>query len=114
MYHASFIVSLIVFSLTARVSCWGDVGHRTIAYLAQKYLTDSAATFLDGILANDNGDDISDAATWPDRVRRLRPYTAPWHFIGMEHPISATISIINIFAYRCERHAAGHLRTRLS
>ena len=73
----------MVLSLAARVVCYGNLGHRTIAYLAQKYLTDDAVQYLDAILANNLGFDFSDAATWADTVRWARPYTKPWHYVGM-------------------------------
>jgi hypothetical protein len=61
---------------------WGDVGHRTVAYLAYKYLQPSTQEYIDGILAYGDGEDVSDGAVWPDQIKRQRPATAPWHFIG--------------------------------
>ncbi|KAK0101164.1 hypothetical protein ONS95_012856 [Cadophora gregata] len=71
----------VVLSLTTQVLCWGDVGHRTVGYLAKKYLTDSANQLFEKILENPNGWDFSDAATWADTVKRSRPYTSSWHFV---------------------------------
>ena len=78
-------LSSIVFaalSFANQAACWGDVGHRTVAYLAYKYLQPGTASYVDEVLRNDNDYDIGDAATWPDKIRHGRPYTAPWHFIG--------------------------------
>lgn len=61
---------------------WGDVGHRTVGYLAQHYLTPEASSWVNSLLSNENGWDISDAATWADAVKRKRPYSAEWHYIG--------------------------------
>jgi hypothetical protein len=61
---------------------WGDVGHRTVGYLAEKYFTDEAAQWANNLLANNNGWDISDAAVFADQVKHKRPYTAGWHYIG--------------------------------
>ena len=65
--------------------CWGDLGHRTVAYLAANYLTDDASQFVNTLLANDQGFDISDGALWADSVKRRPGYTqtAKWHFIGL-------------------------------
>jgi hypothetical protein len=72
------------------IAGWGDVGHRTVGYLAQKLLTDEAAQFTSNLLENENGYDISDAATWADVVKHKRPYSAAWHYIGTklnpQHP----------------------------
>lgn len=62
---------------------WGDVGHRTVGYLAQKYFTDQASQWVSSLLSNENGWDISDAATWADAVKHKRPYSAVWHYIGI-------------------------------
>ncbi|KAJ5987539.1 S1/P1 nuclease [Penicillium sp. IBT 35674x] len=43
---------------------WGDVGHRTVAYLAEQYLTEQGKDFLNDLLPRTRDFDISDAATW--------------------------------------------------
>jgi hypothetical protein len=72
-----------VFLLAQPIAGWGDVGHRTVGYLAQKYFTDQAAQWVTTILQNNNGWDISDAAVWADSIKYHRPYTREWHYIGM-------------------------------
>lgn len=64
------------------VYCWGSLGHRTVAYLAEKHLTEDASNFVNELLANDRGFDISDAAIWADEIKNRRPYTKQWHYIG--------------------------------
>jgi hypothetical protein len=76
------LITTIAVSLVHQASCWGDLGHRTVAYLGYKYLTPETAEYVDKILANDNGWDISDAATWADQIKTKRPNTKPWHYIG--------------------------------
>jgi S1/P1 Nuclease len=61
---------------------WGDLGHRTVAKVAYKFLSPNTQQYLDSILAYTDNRDISDAAIWPDQIRYFRPYTAPWHYIG--------------------------------
>lgn len=65
------------------VVCWGDLGHRTVAYLAQKYLSNEAAQLIDVLLSSGDGEDISDAAVWADEIRTHFPFTRPWHFFGI-------------------------------
>ncbi|KAM7215673.1 S1/P1 nuclease [Rhypophila decipiens] len=66
----------------ALVTAWGDVGHRTVGYLAEKYFTPKAAAIYTELLANDQGYDISDAATWADTIKPKMPWTKPWHYIN--------------------------------
>lgn len=80
------MLASIVFLLLAflePISCWGGLGHRTVAYLAEKYFTDGAVHFVNDLLENDQGFDISDAALFADKIRHRRPWTAQWHFIGV-------------------------------
>lgn len=72
---------LVSITLVPPVAAWGSLGHRTVAYLAQKHLTDDGAAFVNNLLGNE---DISDAALWPDEIRRTRgwTFTAEWHYIG--------------------------------
>ena len=76
-----FVLLLSLLSLVQQATCWGALGHRTVAYLAQKYFTSEANVLVNNLL---KGEDISDAALWPDEVRRSRGYsfTAEWHYIG--------------------------------
>ncbi|KAH8694159.1 S1/P1 nuclease [Talaromyces proteolyticus] len=67
--------------LSQHAFAWGAIGHRTVAYLAYNYLSIDTRGYLNEILHNVSPYDVSDAAVWPDEIRRSRPYTAGWHFI---------------------------------
>jgi hypothetical protein len=98
-----FILALPIFLQGALG--WGDVGHRTVAYLAYQYLQPSTQQYIDGILAYNNGMDISDGAIWPDQIKRQRPDTAPLHFIGpFRSPCPAAT---NLHSSRCPRLPPG-------
>jgi hypothetical protein len=75
-------VTVLALSLANHAACWGDVGHRTVGYLAYKNLQPSTASYIDEILRNENNYDIGDAATWADKQKFGRPWTKPWHYIG--------------------------------
>lgn len=79
--HSVSLCSIL--ALVQPIVGWGDVGHRTVGYLAEKYFTDQAAQWVSTVLQNDQGYDISDAAVWADAIKHGRPYTAVWHYIGM-------------------------------
>jgi hypothetical protein len=80
--HAPTFLVLLAFFVHQPVTGWGDVGHRTIAYLAEKYLSDHGSQLVNKLLENNRSYDISDAATWADYIKPRRPYTRPWHYIG--------------------------------
>jgi hypothetical protein len=80
--RSSTISRFIVLLLIGVIHAWGDLGHRTVAKVAYKFLSPATKQYLDGILAYGDNRDISDAAVWPDQIKYFRPYTAPWHYIG--------------------------------
>ncbi|KAL3496119.1 phospholipase C/P1 nuclease [Aspergillus germanicus] len=94
MRRPILFVGFFFLSVYQPVAGWGDVGHRTIAYLAERFLTDRGAQFANDLLTNNRGFDISDAAVWADTVKRKRPYTRPWHYINADDrpPTSCSVS----------------------
>lgn len=64
---------------------WGSFGHRTVAYLAEKYLTRAGYAYVEAVLQDQGRYDISDAAIWADgSVKRRVPETAHWHYIDAQ------------------------------
>lgn len=63
--------------------CWGSLGHRTVAYLASLHFTPASNRFTNTLL---NGQDISEAALFPDKVRHMPQfaYSAGWHYIDAQ------------------------------
>lgn len=70
----------ILGSLVQFATCWGTLGHRTVAYLAQRYFSSETETYVNNLLEDE---DISDAALWADIIRHtpLGAGTAGWHYI---------------------------------
>ena len=60
--------------------CWGTLGHRTIAYLAQRYFTSEAETYVNDLLGDE---DIAEASLWADHIKRtpVGAGTSGWHYI---------------------------------
>ena len=79
----SVIILWALLAVVKPTSCWGDLGHRTVAYLAEKYFTADGSKFVNTQLANDQGFDVSDAAVFADKIKHSRPNTAVWHYIGL-------------------------------
>ncbi|KAF2403545.1 nuclease s1 [Trichodelitschia bisporula] len=75
--RALFILS----TLASSVFCWGNLGHRTVALLAEQDFTEEAQAFAKQLL---NGTDIDTAAIWADKYKDTpdgRP-TGSWHFVN--------------------------------
>ena len=75
-------LSLCILPLPS-VLAWGNIGHRTVAYLAEMYLSPGATTYVSALLGDA---DISDAAVWADEVRR----THEFHYTKL-HPGEAQL-----------------------
>lgn len=69
-------------------AAWGPEGHRIVAHIAERRLSESAREKLLQILPPE--EQISDnyICNWPDYIRRGRPETGPWHFVDI--PYDAT------------------------
>lgn len=74
---------LLFLAFLPLATCWGSLGHRTVAYLAQLHFTPEAYSWTHDLL---NGQDISEAALFPDKVVHMPQfrYTAGWHYIDAQ------------------------------
>ncbi len=73
---------------------WGDDGRKTVALIAEHFLTPAAKTQVDALLAADTDNltqhDIASEATWADRYRDANhskdhyDATKRWHFVDLE------------------------------
>ncbi len=52
-------------------------GHRVIAKLAERHLSDRAKAEIKALL--EPGESLADRSTWADEIRGRMPKTAPWH-----------------------------------
>ena len=60
---------------------WGRLGHRVIAKLAERHLTDQAKAEIKALL--EPGESLADCSTWADEVRGRMRDTAPWHYVDV-------------------------------
>jgi hypothetical protein len=80
---------LLVLALTTprEVLAWGDNGHRIVAHLAARLLTESAGHQVSELLVE--GESLDSVAGWADGLRGSfnnpgsRPETARWHFVDI-------------------------------
>lgn len=68
--------------LPSPLGAWGAVGHQTLAFIAQDYLTPAARQAIGGIL--EPGEDLASVSAWADSIVEARPETAPWHYIRID------------------------------
>jgi hypothetical protein len=86
----------IAFACAPNARAWGCQGHQAVAYIAEAHLNRRARATALGILSAAPidpslprycqpraTDPFADASTWADDIRRVRPQTAPWHFIDI-------------------------------
>ena len=74
-------VVLILNPFTSAAWAWGRTGHRVIARLAERHLTDHAKAEIKALL--EPGESLADASTWADEHRQELPKTAPWHYVDI-------------------------------
>jgi S1/P1 Nuclease len=92
-FAAALCISTIV-TFPNPASAWGDDGHKTVALIAQHYLTPSTKKQIAAMLAADTDPltkhDFASEATWADKYRdsnnRKDHYeqTEQWHFVDLE------------------------------
>ncbi|KAF8752818.1 S1/P1 Nuclease [Rhizoctonia solani] len=70
---------LPVLSLAPSAFAWGALGHRTVAVVAQNYLSSATKTWVSNIL----GDTLVNVATWADdyRYTTAGAFSASYHYI---------------------------------
>ena len=83
---------------------WGCDGHQAVALIAERHMTAHARRAADALLqrapiapslgrfcSSQGLDPLTDASTWADDVRSVRPETGAWHYIDIprEAPRSA-------------------------
>jgi hypothetical protein len=87
------LIAFLILALPVSAHAWGYKGHEVVAAIARFYLTPSARSKVDAILASD-GDkltapDMLGRATWADAWRSAgHRETAEWHFadVELDHP----------------------------
>lgn len=76
----------LTFAALPGTLAWGTLGHTTVAYLAQSYVSDSTASWAKSILSDNSTSYLANIATWADSYRYTDEgeFTAPLHYIDAE------------------------------
>ncbi|KAF2659028.1 S1/P1 nuclease [Lophiostoma macrostomum CBS 122681] len=74
---------LALLPLLPQVSAWGTLGHDTVAFIAQSFISNSTAAFAQGILNDTSSAFLANVATWADSYRYTTEgaFSAPLHYI---------------------------------
>jgi len=115
MRVALLVIGVASIGIAPSLRAWGHEGHRIVALIAAKNLTQPARTRLATILGVPpaNLDDaMADAATWPDEINKKRTGTREWHFIDVS--VNAVFSIAGLCPnHDCVIDRIEEMRTRL-
>ncbi len=87
---------LVMLSSPRPAGAWGCEGHQAVAMIAEKHMNARALEranklllgvpidpALDRYCSSQGLDLMADSSTWADDLRKVRPETAPWHFIDI-------------------------------
>ena len=91
-----FLVStlLMVFFFFGQAFPWGEVGHKTIAYIAEQNISPATLEKIKPLLA---GASLESVSIWPDEIRPQRPETGAWHYINI--PVRQDITVKDLPNY---------------
>lgn len=69
--------------LPAVVNAWGTLGHETVAFIAQNFVSADTATWAQGILDSTSSSYLASVATWADSYRYTTEgtFSAGYHYI---------------------------------
>ncbi|KAJ7603511.1 putative nuclease PA3 [Mycena polygramma] len=83
---------LIALASLHGVRAWGALGHATVAYVAQSFVSADVADWAQGVLGDTSTSYLANIASWADTYRATAAgaWSAPLHFIDAEdNPPSA-------------------------
>ncbi|KAJ7216179.1 nuclease s1 [Mycena haematopus] len=77
------------------VRAWGVLGHATVAYIAQNYVTSEVETWAKGVLGDTSTSYLANIASWADDYRETTAgaFSAPFHFIDAEDNPPTTCNV---------------------
>ncbi|KZT22670.1 nuclease Le1 [Neolentinus lepideus HHB14362 ss-1] len=91
-----FIGSAFLLSALTPALAWGNLGHETVGYVAQEFLSTNALSFVQSSLGSTYNKSLGPAAPWADSVKYESAYrwSAPYHFVdAMDSPLQGSCSV---------------------
>ncbi|KAJ5770898.1 uncharacterized protein N7511_002949 [Penicillium nucicola] len=88
-------IALVALSAATGVNAWGSLGHATVAYVAQNYVTSETAAWAQGVLNDTSSSYLASIASWADSYRATTAgkWSAPFHFIDAEDNPPTTCNV---------------------
>lgn len=77
-------------------AAWGAMGHETVAFIAQNYLSAATKSWAQGILGDTSTSYLASVATWADTYRYTSAgaHTRPYHFIdAQDDPLGGSCGV---------------------
>jgi len=76
-------LSVLLFYIPTKAMCWGQLGHRIVAEIADSYLTAKTKAAIKKILGNES---VAMSSNWADFIKSdsTYKYLDPWHYINFE------------------------------
>ena len=74
-FNARIMIPLIVTTIlvfSSRALAWGALGHETVAYIAQNFMTPETEAYCQKVLGNQSSSYLAGIATWADSYRRSK------------------------------------------
>ncbi|KAJ5958939.1 uncharacterized protein N7479_006089 [Penicillium vulpinum] len=82
-------VAFVTFGVFQGANAWGVLGHATVAYVAQHYISPEAASWAKQVLNDTSDSYLASIASWADnyRLTAAGKWSAPLHYIdAMDDP----------------------------
>ena len=87
-----YVAAVLLYALP--VFPWGNVGHETVARIAEDNLSSATMAKIKPLLA---GESLEDVSTWADTYKRSHRNTSPWHYINL--PVRQNVTVSDISKY---------------
>ena len=98
-----------VFFLSIPAFPWGNVGHETIAAIAEKNLSPATIAKIRPLLG---GMSLEEEAVWADEYKQKHWNTAPWHYINL--PVRLDVTAASIPRYCAQdKHKDGDVVSQI-
>ncbi|EXJ85036.1 hypothetical protein A1O3_05711 [Capronia epimyces CBS 606.96] len=88
--------AVILLLLTARLTfAWGTLGHETVAWIAQSYVSETTESTVKSILGSTRSDYMANVSTWADSYRYTSSgrWSAPLHYIDANDSPPSSCSV---------------------
>ena len=93
--HSTTYAAAAALSVVPAVNAWGTLGHMTVGYIAQNFLSDDTVTWAQDLLDITNSSYLASVAPWADDFRYTSEgtFSAPFHFIDAEDSPPSSCSV---------------------